>query len=84
MADFNNFNDNYNSQPFNIEPYRLVDAPTGDTQYIGVSSSFKVESAPIWQIKKIYKVGTVIYTGYPNGCQNFQFVWSDRCTYIYS
>jgi hypothetical protein len=70
-------------QRVNIDPIIIVDT-TGTTTYTGFSCRFAIETAPIWRIKKIWQVGSVIYTGFPNGSQGFEFIWTDRESYTYS
>ena len=80
MADFCNYT---NSCSYNIEPGKLIDEYSGNVIYIGASTS-KIESKPIWQIKKIWQDGTIWRTDYPSGDQGFKFIWSDRLSYSYS
>ena len=55
-----------------------------DTEfYIGTSIQFNDKSKPMWRIKRIWKIGNVWNFGYPNGEQDFKFIWDDRFTYIY-
>jgi hypothetical protein len=73
-----------NVQALNIEPYILiVDESSINNFYIGTSRSFKNPSQANWRIKRIWKVGTVWKIGFPNGNQDFTFVWDDRTSYIY-
>jgi hypothetical protein len=84
MTNFNNFNDDYNSQPFNLVATTLIDTPSSTEIYIGTSKSFKDTSKPLWQIKKIWQDSTVWKTEFPNGDQGFKFIWEIRGTYTYS
>lgn len=72
-----------NGQSPNIQPYTAVDV-SGTTTYYGTSISFNNGSAAIWRIKKEWKVGNVTYTAYPNGEQEFKFIWNNRTGYTYS
>jgi len=85
MADFNNFNDNYNSQPHNIEPIKLIDEISTTEFYIGTSKNEGNTGKAIWQIKKIWKIGNVWNFGFPNAEQGFKFIWNNRNngTYTY-
>jgi hypothetical protein len=65
-----------------IEPYVYVDS-SGTTTYTGTSQSFSDIGAPIWKIKKEWKVGNVTYMGFPNGNQDFVFIWNNRSGYTY-
>lgn len=74
----------YSVQAIKIEPTMLVDEYSNFEYYIGTSKSFKDQSKPNWKIKKIWKTDSVWYSGYPNGNQDFSFVWNDRYGYAYS
>ena len=69
-------------QALNIQPYVFTDI-TGTTTYTGVSISFGDGSKPVWKIKKEWTVGTVRYMGFPNGSQDFAYVWTNRTGYTY-
>lgn len=75
--------ENINTQYHQIEPYVLVDEVSNNEVYIGTSNSFNDKSKPIWRIKQIIKVGTVWVFRYPEGNQDFKFVWEDRLTLNY-
>jgi hypothetical protein len=64
------------------EPYVFTDT-SGTTKYIGTSASFADVNAKFWRIKKEWTIGTVTYMGFPNGDQDFKFIWNCRCTYTY-
>ena len=72
-----------NVQAINIEPYLLVDEVSTIEYYIGVSKSFPDPGLPNWRIKRILKIGNVWRFQYPNGDQNFIFIWDDRPLYSY-
>jgi len=67
----------------NIEPRKLIDEVTQENFYLGVSNNGNNTSRPIWLIKRIWKVGSVWNIGFPNGRQEFKFVWNDRYSYDY-
>jgi len=71
-----------NIQVINVEPYVFVDT-SGTTTYTGISSGFNSGGSSIWKIKKEWKIGNVVYMGYPNGNQNFSFIWNNRTGYNY-
>ena len=73
----------YNIRQVNIEPYKYIDELSSTEFYIGTSKSSNNASASNWRIKRIWQVGTVWKTGFPNGDQNFSFKWDDRLTYVY-
>lgn len=80
MADFNNFN---NPVPVPNMPITFVDELSASEFYVGTSVNGKNVNAPTWCIKKIWKVGSVWNTGYPNGDQTSTFIWSGRTEYSY-
>lgn len=65
------------------EPYVFVDQ-SGTTKYIGTSQNSNNSGAAVWKIKKEWQIETVTYMGFPNGNQEFNFVWNSRATYTYS
>ncbi len=68
---------------YTIEPYTLIDEASATEFYIGMSINGNAESSAVWKIKKIWKDGTVTYSGYPDGIQDFKFVWNNRTEYNY-
>jgi hypothetical protein len=74
----------FNLQQHNIEAPLLVDEVSSTEFYIGLSKNTKEIGKANWRIKRIWKVGGVWNFGFPNGNQNFEFVWDDRDTYTYS
>lgn len=72
-----------NVEQHQIEPYVLIDELSSDEIYIGTSRSFNTKSSSIWRIKRIIKIGTVWHMQYPNGSQDFNFIWDDRLSYTY-
>ena len=67
-----------------IEPTTLIDQVSSTEFFLGTSRSFKDPAKANWRIKRIWQVGTVWYEGYPNGNQDFTFIWDSRALYIYS
>ena len=80
MADFLS---NINEINVCIEPYVFTEDITGGTKYIGTSASFPIITAEVWKIKKQWLSGGTCYMGFPNGCQDFKFIWDCRGTYTY-
>ncbi len=64
------------------EPYVFTEE-SGTTKYIGTTISFTNGAAAVWKIKKEWKVGAITYMGFPDGSQEFKFVWNLRATYTY-
>jgi hypothetical protein len=69
-------------QASNIQPYVFTDV-NGTTKYTGVSISFGDGSMAVWQIKKEWASGTVMLMGFPDGSQDFAFIWNNRASYTY-
>lgn len=74
---------NINELNVAFEPYEFYDAVTDDEIYIG-SSAQAITTVDFWRIKKFWTVGSLTKMGFPNGNQNFKFVWDDRASYTYS
>jgi hypothetical protein len=65
-------------------PIMLVDENSATEYYIGISKSFRDTSMAIWQIRKVRKSGNVWYVAeYPNGDQDFKYIWNNRIGYTY-
>jgi hypothetical protein len=73
-----------NVQSIFIEPYILVDELSTTEYYIGTSKSFNDMARPNWRIKRIVKIGNVWKFQYPDGKQDFIFIWDDRLSYSYA
>jgi hypothetical protein len=67
----------------NIEPYVFTTDISGVTKYTGTSSGSANPNAPVWKIKKEWKIGNTWYMGFPNGKQTFEFIWNSVTTYTY-
>ena len=81
ISDFSNVNEDVKS--FNLEPTKLIDELSTTEFYVGTSKSFRDTSKANWQIKKIWKSGNVWHSGFPNGDQEFKYIWNSRLTYTY-
>jgi hypothetical protein len=75
--------DDFSTQFHNIFPVMLVDEVSSEEFYIGISKRHNDQSKPDWQIKRIWKVGTVWNFGFPDGKQDFKFIWDNRLSYTY-
>ena len=73
-----------NIETINIESPLLIDETSSTEYYIGTSTNNRNPSMPFWKIKRIWKVGNVWKFGYPDGKQEFKFIWDDRYSYIYT
>ena len=73
----------FNVQSHRIEPYVLIDELSENEIYIGTSNSFSDRARPTWRIKRIIKIGTVWQMEYPDGNQDFSFIWNNRFAYSY-
>ena len=72
----------YNTQQI-IQP-KLVDIVSPTIIYIGISNNVKSTAAMNWRIQKISQTGTVWNFEFPNGDQDFKYVWGLRASYTYS
>lgn len=73
----------FNTYQHKIEAPMLIDEVSSTEYYVGESNNTKDINKNNWRIKRIWKVGFVWYMGFPNGNQDYDFVWDDRDTYIY-
>jgi hypothetical protein len=69
---------------YKIDPVTLVDEISSIEYYIGVSQNGSDANRPNWRIKKIWKDGTTWRFEFPDGRQEFKFVWNLRLTYTYT
>ena len=67
----------------NIESSMFVEEVSSTEIYVGYSKNSSVRSAPHWRIKRILFLSNVWNFQFPNGNQNFEFIWDDRDTYDY-
>lgn len=74
-------NDNFHYDA--IQPSMVIDEVSAIEYYIGTSDNGIDLGKPTWRIKRIWKVNTIWKFGYPNGSQNFEFIWDNRFDYIY-
>jgi len=71
-----------NVQSPNIQPTVIVDT-SGGTKYTGTSISFGNIAGATWRIKRECTVSTITTVDYPNGDQDFKFMWCCRTGYSY-
>ncbi len=70
-----------------VEKYiqRIAYTVEGFTEFIGISYPGAASSASTWQIRKLNYDGTnVVSILFASGNGNFDKVWNDRATYVYS
>lgn len=72
-----------NTQQYNAEQIMIVDEISSTEIYIGTSDNSSDFSAANWKIKRILKTGSVWKFEFPDGNQEFKWVWSDKLTYSY-
>lgn len=72
-----------NTQDYVREPFTLIDEKSETEFFIGVSVEFKDKSKPMWRIKRIWKTGNIWNFGFPDGNQDYKFIWNNRETYNY-
>ena len=68
---------------FTREPFTVIDQMSDTEIYVGTSIQFKDMSKPMWRIKRSWKTGNIWNFGYPNGDQDFKFIWDNRLSYTY-
>jgi len=56
----------------------------GNTTYIGYAEPGTVTSAPTWAVKRIIESGQDVSITWANGDFNFDNIWDNRLTLIYS
>lgn len=72
-----------NTQQYNAEQIMIVDEISSTEIYIGTSDNSSDFGAANWKIKRILKTGSVWKFEFPDGNQEFKWVWSDKLTYSY-
>ena len=65
------------------DPIMLVDELSDTEYYVGWSRNFSDPAQANWRIRRIVKIGTVWRFEYPDGKQDFNYIWDDRLTYTY-
>jgi hypothetical protein len=66
------------------EPYKLMDEVSSQLFYIGTSNYGNVADSAVWKIKKIEKIGNVwTLAAYPDGNQEYKYIWNNRENYNY-
>lgn len=73
---------NLNTQ-YNTEKTMLVDEMSSTEYYIGTSDNSSDSAAANWKIKRIWQIGSVWKFGFPDGNQEFKWIWNDRLGYTY-
>ena len=61
-----------------------VDDASSTVTYVGEASIRSPEAAPVWRIKKLETVGSVLSITWADGNMSFDNVWNDRATLSYS
>lgn len=56
----------------------------GAVSYVGKAALNSSTNTPVWQIRKISQNGTVLSILYAEGNDNFDNVWDDRASLVYS
>lgn len=73
-----------NIRQINYDGIMLIDELSDTEVYIGYSQENSRSDKEQWRIRRIWQVGSVWYFGFPDGEQEFKFVWDDRLTYTYA
>lgn len=61
-----------------------VDPVDFTTTYIGESKPGTATSTALWRIKKIFVSGTATSITFPNGSDDFSYIWDNRASLSYS
>jgi hypothetical protein len=62
----------------------ILDEASASVSYVGNAAIGSLTSAASWQIKKIETIGTELIITWADGNANFDNVWDDRATKVYS
>lgn len=66
-----------------IDPVMLVDELSDTEYYVGWSRSYSDPGGPTWRIKRIVKISTVWRFEFPDGSQDYKWIWDERLSYVY-
>ena len=61
----------------------LVDELSATEYYVGWSNNHSDRSSPNWRIRRIWKVGSVWNFEFPDGNQDYVWIWDERLSYSY-
>lgn len=61
-----------------------LDEVSDTVMYIGEAAFGQNESNPVWRIKKVITVGTVLSVLWADGDDRFDNIWADRLTLTYN
>jgi hypothetical protein len=56
----------------------------GNTHYIGYANAGSATSGTVWAIKRVVEVGNNVTITWVDGTKDFDNIWDDRLTLIYS
>jgi hypothetical protein len=62
----------------------LIDEVSLSLSYVGDADPGSTESSSVWRIRKIETIGTITYVLFASGLPDFDNVWDDRASLIYS
>ena len=79
-----NINDNnINTQVDVYDPVMLVDELSSTEYYVGWSRNTSDPAKGNWRIKRIVQIGSVWRFEFPDGRQDFNYIWDNRLSYSY-
>lgn len=67
-----------------VDYAKIVDEASATVTYIGKAEPGSLESAPVWQIKKITIVGTETIFTWADGNVSFDNIWDNRASLTYA
>jgi hypothetical protein len=68
----------------NVEELTYIDAASSSVTYIGFAQAGTATSSASWMIKKILISGNVTSIAYAGGEDNYNQVWDNRASLVYS
>lgn len=74
---------NYNKMPAQYKEREIVEEVSETLFYIGKCKTFCNPNMQGWQIQKIVKVDNSWMFQFPNGSQEYNYIWDERGTYAY-
>ena len=61
-----------------------VDDASSTVTYVGEAAINSSDSLPVWRIKKLESLGTILAIRWADGNQNFDNIWDNRVSLTYT
>ena len=65
------------------EPIKIIDSNDPNDIFVGSSVNGNDRNKPFWRIKRIININGIWYTQFPDGIQDYSYVWDNRLSYTY-